>query len=482
MSDDPAGAAVLEEILAWEDDPGEPQVTNKPAQHPRPDLGQTPFPSEIVGDQASPGELGSPGFRYWAAADSLRRAADFWGGICGDDAPWNENVGAQLPVDLDHGEDFNAYYDREGLKFFHGAVDGQTFYSGESPDVVCHEFGHAVLDSVQPQLWSVHTAEPPALHEAFGDMSAMLSSLQLESFRKEVLSSTSGRIDSSSRLSRLAEQLGWAIRQSYPQAVDPDCLRNASNYFFYRDPLTLPPSAPASSLSSEPHSFSRVFSGSFLSALAGMFLAGGDDGDSALQQVAQDAGQLLIDAARNAPVVVSYFSQFAAHMIDADQQRFNGRYGEALRHGFTRHGVLSLPDASSPLAASAPSPPLGMTGTPTRPPTSVQAPMQKVALAGQAFGLDEHLLVHAPAASKRFNVAAAALDTGAVTEPTAEAAAAGYVEDIFRRGHVAIPEKLRGGCPVYARSPHASHEVRRVDDNLVLVRLHFKCGWDVGGE
>jgi hypothetical protein len=107
---------------------------------------------QIVGDQVPPGEPGSPGFRYWAAADSPRRAADFWGEIRGQDAPWNQSVGAQLPVDLDHGEDFNAYYDRQGLKFFHGVVGAQTFYSGDSPDVVCHESGHAVLDSVQPLL------------------------------------------------------------------------------------------------------------------------------------------------------------------------------------------------------------------------------------------------------------------------------------------------------------------------------------------
>src|SRR3954467_12488866 len=74
-----------------------------------------------------------------------------------------------------------------------------------------------------------------------------------------------------------------------------------------------------------------------------------------------------------------------------------------------------------------------------------------------------------------FNVSAAALDIGAVSEPSAEAAAAGYVEDIFRRGQVAIPEELRAGGAVPARSSHASHEVRREDDNLVLVRLHFKC-------
>jgi hypothetical protein len=475
---DPASATATEGILAWEDDPGEPQGANDPARHPQPALGQDPFPTRIVGEEVPPGEPGSDGFRYWVAADSLRRSADFWGGACGENATWNPNVGAQLPVELDHGEDFNAYYDREGLKFFHGAVDGHVFYSGESPDVACHEFGHAVLDAVQPQLWNVHTAEPPALHEAFGDISAMLSCLQLQSFRETVLASTGGRIDSSSRLSRLAEQLGWAIRQSYPQAVEPDCLRNASNYFFYRDPLTLPPSAPAGSLSSEPHSFSRVFSGAFLSALAGMFLTT-DGGESALQQVAQDSGRLLIEAARGTPVCVPYFSQFAAHMVAVDQEIFQGRYQEALRQGFVRHGVLSL-SAANEAPADAPPPRMGMMQAAELPTES--ASIQKVALGGQTYGLDENLLVQAPAAPKRFNVSAAALDVGAVSEPSAEAAAAGYVEDIFRRGHVAVPEELRTAGAVPARSSHASHEVRREDDNLVLVRLHFKCGWDIGGE
>jgi hypothetical protein len=476
---DAAGAAAGEGVLVWEDDPGEPQATNEPATHPQPVLGQPPFPTEIVGGEIPPAEPGSDGFRYWAAADSLCRSAAFWGEACGEDTAWNPNVGAQLPVELDHGEDFNAYYDREGLKFFHGAVDGHVFYSGESPDVACHELGHAVLDAIQPGLWDVQTAEPPALHEAFGDISAMLSSLQLQSFRETVLSSTSGRIDSSSRLSRLAEQLGWAIRQSYPQAVEPDCLRNASNYFFYRDPLTLPPSAPSASLSSEPHSFSRVFSGAFLSAFAGMFL-GTDGGESALQQVARDSGRLLADAARATPVCVSYFSQFAAHMLAADQQTFEGRYQEALRQGFVRHGVLSLSHASGTLAAAAPPPRMGMMQAAEA--TTAPAAVQKVALSGQAYGLEENLLVHAPAAPKRFNVSAAALDTGAVAEPSAEAAAAGYVEDIFRRGHVAIPEELRASCPIYARSSRASHEIRREDDSLVMVRLHFKCGWDAGQE
>src|SRR5262249_61389954 len=113
--------------------------------------------------------------------------------------------------------------------------------------------------------------EAAAFHESFGDMSALLSSLQVPSFAQAVFNETQGTLTRSSRLSRLAEQLGAAIRIQHPDAVSPDCLRNAANSFFYRDPQTLPPRAPASQLSSEPHSFSRVFSAGFLDALMGMF-------------------------------------------------------------------------------------------------------------------------------------------------------------------------------------------------------------------
>jgi hypothetical protein len=401
--------------------------------------------------------------------------ADFWGGICGEEAPWHSTVGSELTVHLDEGEDFNAFYDRQGLNFFHGPVGQSVFYSGESPDVVCHEFGHAVLDSVQPRLWDVHSAEPPALHEAFGDMSAMLSALQLPSFRGEVITDTAGKLDRSSRLSRLAEQLGWAIRQSHPEMVEADSLRNASNSFFYQDPLTLPPIGPASGLSSEPHFFSRIFSGAFLNGLAGMFAAQAARDDAALEQVSRDAGALLIDAARATPVTVAYFSQFAAHMLTADQARFGGKYTEVLRNGFVKHGVLALSAATSAALSGAPAEPAAS--------PAAEAPSpQRIALSGEAYGLDEQLMVHAAAAPKRFDVAGAAADTGSVPESSYEAAAAGYVEDVFRRGHVAMHPEVRSGREVAVDPSHATHEVRREDGELVLVRRLFHCGWHAAGE
>src|SRR5262245_7893631 len=312
-------------IACWEQDPGSAAQPSggQVIQRPAPVLGNQPFPTRITNPAQAPTvglyKPGTAQFRYWAAADALRRGSDFWGGLL-PGKHWQ--VGAVLSVDLNHGTDLNAYYDRVGLRFFEGSAGGRTVYSGESPDIVCHELGHAVLDSLKPQLWNAASIEVAAFHESFGDISALLCGLQLKSLREGVLAETGGVIYRASRLSRLAEQLGWAIRQSVPSAVDPDCLRNAVNTFFYRDPDTLPTQAPASALSSEPHSFSRVFTSAFFEGLAGMFTAQAAHDEAVLLKVAGDAGRIFVTAIRAAAVVPDFYSQVAASMLNVAHRDF----------------------------------------------------------------------------------------------------------------------------------------------------------------
>jgi hypothetical protein len=457
------------EVRAWLDDPGPPDAPNTPVEHPAPNIAAKPFPSAISGRAPAPGDYapGTANFRYWTAADALRRVGDLWGHVLGNNVKWHSTVGAKLKVTLNAGEDLNAYYDRGGLKFFHDSVSGKDFYSGESPDVVCHEFGHAILDAIRPQLWDVMSAEPPAFHEAFGDMSAMLTALQQDDLCADVIKATSGKIDRSSRVSRLAEQLGWAIRQGHPDAVDRDCLRNAANSFFYKNPINLPPSAPANQLSSEPHSFSRVFSGAFLNVLAGMFAAQPKRNVDGLIQVAQEAAELLVDAVRQAPVVVAYYSQVAAGMLAAEQTRFGGRYQDALRSAFVRHGVLALSHAATaPRAAAAPA---------AKVRAATGADLPRVAISGVQFGFDEELLVNVAAEPKRFAVAGAAADMGPVPETSYDVAAASYVEDVFRRGHVEVEKGAESGRVVAGPNARATHVLRREGDALVMVRRLFVC-------
>lgn len=471
-------APSAKEVRGWEEDPGEPTAMLKPIARPVPMLGSGPLAIAIaIAGKAPPPKLYNPGtndFRYWALGEALRRGADLWSSIA-TGLTWFKTVGPRLEASLDFGEDLNAYYDRQGLRFFHGSADGRAVFSGESPDVACHELGHAVLDALRPQLFDTAFIETAAFHESFGDMSAMLSALQLESVRNEVLVETAGNLYRSSRLSRLAEQLGWAIRLVAPDAVEPDCLRNAVNSFFYHPPEGLPPSGPANTLSSEPHSFSRVFTGAFLDALAGMFRIQASHDQTALLQTSQAGGRLLVEAVSTSPVVPSYYSQVAAQMIEADAAQFGGKHGDALKAAFTKHGILSL--ESVQLVSSAPRErAVASMGVAAAGAIGAINREYVVALPGQVFGLDGDLLVPAPAETKRFGVAGAAPEGGTVEGVSHDRAARAFVEDLFRRGNVDVaPAGVTRAVGAVRPGAH-THEVRREDRGLVLVRRFFACG------
>src|SRR5436190_4659836 len=132
-------------ISVWEDDPGSGVLVSRPV----PDIAKKPLAFSFPASARKPAiyQPGTPGFRYWTAAEALRRGADFWAGRV-PLANWQ--MGATLKILLDEGTDLNAYYDRHALNFFHGLSPTGTVYSGESPDVICHEMGHAILDAFKP--------------------------------------------------------------------------------------------------------------------------------------------------------------------------------------------------------------------------------------------------------------------------------------------------------------------------------------------
>jgi hypothetical protein len=460
-------------INGWEDDPGAGTQPSggQVVQRPVPALRDQPFPTRIVNPssapEAKPHPPGTAEFRYWAAAEALRRGSDFWGALV-PGTSWE--VGAILPVDLDFGVDLNAFYDRQGLKFFHGSAAGRTVFSGESPDIVCHELGHALLDSFKPQLFDAASIEVAAFHESFGDMSAILSALQLSSVREGVLAETGGVLRRSSRLSRLAEQLGWAIRQSVPSAVEPDCLRNAVNTFFYRDPDTLPTTTPATSLSSEPHSFSRVFTGAFFEGLAGMLATTNARDEAALLQVSQDMGAILVQGIRAAAVVPTFMSQVAA-------ARFSAHGFEApLRSGFVRHGIL--PPSMAVAATHAPARIAALAATPS---DSKTLPTLQLSVAEYGLGVPS-IVVYAAAEPKRLQVTGAALAVGAAPSPGEDQAAKSFFEDLLRRGRLKIPGAGKGAAATLrAAAPQThethTHELRREGKHMVLRRVRIDCGF-----
>jgi hypothetical protein len=514
----PATGVPATQINTWEDDPFSEAVPtqNPPLATPLPvtaPVNANPLlQTHILDPQPPSGQFppGTPNFRFWMVMEALARGINFWAPLLPTGTRWS--TVNPMHVTLDAGEDLNAFYSRDdnGLFFFHQAVKNRTMFSADSPDVVCHELGHAILDALKPQLFDAASTQVAAFHEAFGDMSSILCALQLPSERQKVLTETQGRLNVTSRLSRLAEQLGWAIRQLAPTAVDPDCLRNAANRFFYQPPAQLPPQAPASQLSSEVHSFSRVFTGAFLDTLAGMLKILGSATDANLLTASRALGQLLVDGVHTAPVTSAYYSQVAAAMIQADQARNQGRYRTALSSAFLQRGILSTAAAATLTSAPVPQ----RTATPADlvtmaglagvggfggrasgaqslltyngqvddgyrrgPEDAPTLPTQTIAT---DFGMT--LLVHAPAEPERFSVVPAVLGGVSAQPPTPDEAARAFVEDLIqldrldlRAVHGRVSPELIASPDERSRS-RKTHVVRETPEGLLLKRLHFDCG------
>jgi hypothetical protein len=320
-----------------------------------PPTGKSPF---SIPGWTGKGGLFNPGTPEFQAGELfvvLTNTFASWVDFFGADFQWQPKF-AQLPIAPRAGKDFNAYYDRRGLKFFY-ATDPKTrqvMYTCESSDIVAHECGHAILDAHHPDYWDSLLGETGAFHEAFGDMSAMLVTLADPRVRAAMLAENNGDLAKSNVVSRLAEQLALGLfNAGYTDAVASwNALRDAANKFKYKDPDLLPGRAPGAKLSSESHSFSRVFSGAFYDLLVAIYeqirkADGGLTADAALSQARSDAGHLLAQGLILAPRGDAPFKTIASSMITADQQNNQGMYFAALKKVFSTRRILKASESNA---------------------------------------------------------------------------------------------------------------------------------------
>ncbi|QFY63024.1 hypothetical protein FZ934_22125 (plasmid) [Rhizobium grahamii] len=314
-------------ITVWEKDPA---LVGRFTTAPIPDVAKLPLAFNFPAARPYSNDRNTEDFRYWNAASTLRRAADFWAASSTPPVEWNGM--AVLDVYLDRGVALQSKYDGQSLSFYHGSPVGHpevVVYSGESPDLLCHELGHAILDALRPDLFDRGFLETDAFHESFGDMSAILCAMQLPTFCAAVLQETAGQnFWSDSSLSRVAQQFGAALRMEDPKQADADCLRNAWNDHLYEDPAGLNNTGPATEVAANPHSFSRVFTGAFFEILAGMLAI--RVGNKAakpedLQQVSCDMRDILVEALGNAPFGEHFYETIAAAMVTTSLGPGSGR-------------------------------------------------------------------------------------------------------------------------------------------------------------
>lgn len=213
------------------------------------------------------------------------------------------------------GVQLNAFYDRNALRFFYDIEPGTTnlVYACESADVVSHECGHAIIDSLRPDLWGRQALEIFAFHEGGADCMAISHILTHDEIIDYILAETGGDLRKSNVMSRLGEELGQAINHM------PGGLRDAVNDFKWVEPETLPSKSGRDELSREPHNFSRVWSGTWYDILVGIYgQITVEDRKTALKVANHTATMYLLGALAVAPAVPRFFAGMAQAMLAID--------------------------------------------------------------------------------------------------------------------------------------------------------------------
>jgi hypothetical protein len=315
------------------------------------------FPSPAPAEAKA--QPGTPTFLFWQCREAVLATLEMWEMLDGPVAKWAKIPSSKaLKVEVDVGEDLNAYYDRKSLLFYHFPVGARMVFTGASTDAASHECGHALLDSIRPDLWDSNFTEIGAFHEGFADCVALLTVLSDRPTRVKLLKVTKD-LSKASFVETMAEDLSAAVKATQGAAHPAAEPRHALNKFKWALPENLPEVGPPKVLSSEIHSFARVFVGCFYDTIRLIFAAQSQRTEASLLKAAGIAMKLLIEGARNAPVDPRFFRAVGRSMLLADDGQNGGKFKPQIQKAFSLHGVtLGAPAAvaaSGTLAGAAPS-------------------------------------------------------------------------------------------------------------------------------
>ena len=208
-----------------------------------------------------------------------------------------------------------------------------------------------------------------------------------------------------------------------------------------------------------------------------------------MQTVSLDLARLLISGILATPIVPEYMSQVAASIVAADavaEGRARGKYGDVLKAGFVRHGILSPQSAVNVATlhiagvAALAHPGMMAIAGPGGPGHVRGRELPHIALSASEYGLGERpLLVRAPSDPRRFAVSGAVFGVGSSTPSNSEHAARAFVEDLLQRGHIDLGNAGHPAARIV--HPHAfkTHRLVPTPEGLALTRILFDCGLHV---
>jgi hypothetical protein len=167
---------------------------------------------------------------------------------------------------------------------------------------------------------------------------AILTALSDKEMRESLLKTTAN-LSKKNFVATLMEDLADGTKRDSGADFDGSAPRNALNNFKWQLPTTLPKSGKPSVLTSEVHSFGRVFAGCFYDTIRNVFSAQAKKDQANLWQAAQTVGKILTAAAREAPETPRFFQAVGRAMVLADQKINSGANRSAISDAFTKHAI-----------------------------------------------------------------------------------------------------------------------------------------------
>ncbi|MGF1988817.1 MAG: hypothetical protein RMY62_013245 [Nostoc sp. ZfuVER08] len=247
---------------------------------------------------------------------------------------WSQDNGEQAIDVYPHaGETANAFYSREekALKFFYFTPFRDSnltskVFTCRSLDIVAHETGHAILDSLKPEwiLWDA-PAQTGALHESFGDLTSIFLILSQLDLVEYIVAETKADLHQKNILAELAEEFGLAFNLR-------NGLRNADN------------NLKLSEVTPEVHDLSQVFTGGAFDTLADLFTSRRDpyvqDSAEVLYQTGKYLGEVVLRAIIESPNTNASFADVANAMIRIAQTDGNHDCAKFVQKNFEFREVL----------------------------------------------------------------------------------------------------------------------------------------------
>ena len=273
----------------------------------------------------------------------------------------------------------DAYYERESgsIRFLsYTTAEGRHILLALSRDIVAHEAAHAIVDAVAPDLYDATDPDSLTIHEAVGDLSALMQTLVDENMLFSAYALFGGDVDGLEALGRLAEEFGTDLRRGEGAAA----LRSAAS-----DAAFNANEEHRSAVDRwDPHEASAVVVGALFAALRERADSSGRSFERAILNAARELARIVVPALNRLPAGEVSLCDFARALDSAARETSAGsRWMKAIVRQLVDRGVAD--DAAS-LRAPLPSPePLD--GWPGAPAELVEANRERLAVPPDASPL-----------------------------------------------------------------------------------------------